>query len=95
MDNDPVLTLFRLIIMEQNQPQEKHASPVTVVVDIVLVAAFFAFMFWVMKGHVPSNDPKMIALWGAVTALCLTGVFWLALWMFRMVWRFQFRRAPR
>ncbi|WP_255558870.1 hypothetical protein [Horticoccus luteus] len=92
MDNHPVLTLFLRTIMEQTSPKEKHASAVTVVVDIILVAAFFAFMFWVMKAHVPSSDPKMITLWGALTALCLTGVFWLALWMFRMVWRFQYRR---
>lgn len=87
MDNRPVLTLFFPFTMEPSQ--EKHASPVTVVVDIILCAAFFAFMYWVLKSHVPSNDPKWIVIWGAATSACMTGVFWLALWMFRVVFRAQ------
>jgi hypothetical protein len=31
----------------------------------------------------------MIALWGALTTACMTGVFWLCLQMFRVVFRFQ------
>jgi hypothetical protein len=38
---------------------------------------------------VPSNDPTDIRIWGAITTLCLTGVFWLALQMFRVVFRFH------
>ena len=92
MDNPAVITLFLQTIMEQSPALEKHASAVTVVVDIILSAAFFLFMFWVLKSHVPSNDPKWILIWGALTSLCMTGVFWLALWMFRMVWRAQHGR---
>ena len=69
------------------QPEEKHVTPASLVVDLVLVVAFFAFMFGVLKSHVPSTDPKMINLWGALATSCLTGVFWLALQMFRVVFR--------
>lgn len=58
-------------------------------VDIVLCGGFFAFMYLILQSHVPSNDPSMIALWSAGTAACMTGVFWLACWMFRMVMRYQ------
>lgn len=60
------------------------------IVDFVLVGAFFlAFTFLVLPSHVPSRDPTMIYLWSAGTAACISGVFWLALWMLRMVARYQ------
>jgi hypothetical protein len=31
----------------------------------------------------------MITLWSAGTSACMTGVFWLACWMFRVVMRYQ------
>lgn len=59
-------------------------------VDIIIVAAFFAFMFFkVLPSHVPSTDPQMITLWSAGAAACMSGVFWLASWMFRVVYRYQ------
>ena len=58
-------------------------------VDAILLILFFAYMFSVCKTHVPSNDPTNITVWGAITALCLTLVFWLALQMFRVVFRFH------
>ncbi len=58
-------------------------------VDAVLCAGFFAFMYTVLQKHVPSTDPTMIFLWSAGTAGCMTGVFWLASWMFRTVYRYQ------
>jgi hypothetical protein len=72
---------------------EKLVTPVSLVVDLILVVGFFIYMFFTMKSHVPSNDPKMIMLWAALTSACLTGVFWLALQMFRVVLRAQ--RAAR
>jgi hypothetical protein len=73
--------------MAQSEP--KLVSPVSLAVDGVLVILFFIYMYTVVSTHVPSNDPKMIRLWGAITASCLTGVFWLALQMFRVVFRFH------
>ena len=72
---------------------EKLVTPVSLVIDLILVVGFFVFMYFRLKSHVPSNDPQMIQLWGAITSACLTGVFWLALQMFRVVLRAQ--RAAR
>lgn len=58
-------------------------------VDIVLCGGFFAILFMMLRSHVPSNDPTMITLWSTGTAACMTGVFWLASWMFRVVMRYQ------
>ncbi len=75
------------------QTEEKLVTPVTLIIDLVLLVAFFAYMFTVMRSHVPSDNPKMILLWAALTAACLTGVAWLALQMVRVVFRAQ--RAAR
>lgn len=69
------------------QNEEKFTTPVSLVVDLVLLVAFFAFLFSVLKSHVPSPNPKMVILWAAIGTSCLTGVFWLALQMFRVVFR--------
>ncbi len=72
-----------------SQSEEKLTSPVSLIVDLVLVVAFFLYLFSVCKTHVPSNDPKMINLWGALAAACMSGVFWLAVQMFRVVLKAQ------
>jgi hypothetical protein len=70
-------------------PERKLVTPATLVVDVILVIAFFSFMFWVVASHVPSTDRRMILLWGAVCSSCLTCLFWLALQMLRVVARAQ------
>ncbi len=65
--------------------EQKHVTPVTIAVDLVLVAIFFFFMFGWVKPHVPSHDPMWVNLWGALTAISVTGVFWLAIQMYRVV----------
>jgi hypothetical protein len=69
------------------QPTEKFTSPLSLVVDFVLMAAFFGYMVYVLRSHVPSTNPSMILLWACLAASCMTGVFWLALQMFRVVFR--------
>lgn len=69
--------------------ERKLVTPVSLVVDAILVIGFFVYMFGVLKTHVPSTDPKMIILWGALGSACLTGVFWLAVQMFRVVFAAQ------
>lgn len=68
---------------------EKLVTPVSLVVDVIVVGAFFLFMYSLLKSHVPSNDPKMVLLWGGLASSCMTGVFWLAVQMFRVVLRAQ------
>jgi hypothetical protein len=75
------------------QPETKLTSPASLFVDAILVIAFFAFIYWLVSPHVPSNDKSMIVLWGGLCAACMTGVFWLCVQMFRVVLRAQ--RADR
>lgn len=76
------------------QPETKHTTPLSLAVDAVLVVAFFAFIYVLVAPHVPTTDPKMTLLWGAMGAACMTGVFWLCVQMFRVVLRAQ-RAANR
>lgn len=80
--------------MAQTPPTEKLVTPVSLVVDAILCLGFFAYMFGVLRSHVPSNDASMIALWAGLASACMTGVFWLALQMFRVVFRAQ-RQSKR
>ncbi|MFA6961576.1 MAG: hypothetical protein WC205_12550 [Opitutaceae bacterium] len=67
----------------------KLTSPASLACDAVLVIAFFLYLFSLVKSHVPSNDPNMILLWGGLAAGCMSGVFWLAVQMFRVVFKAQ------
>lgn len=58
-------------------------------VDTLLTLVAFVIFFLLCRSHVPSYDPLMINLWGAITASCLTAVFWLGLRMFRVTLRGQ------
>lgn len=71
--------------------EEKHTTPVSLAIDLVLMITFFVGIFSVLRSHVPSTNPKMITLWAAIATSCLTGVFWLALQMFRVVLKAQLR----
>ncbi len=89
MDNRRVLNLFPAMA----PPAEKLVTPVSLVVDAILCIAFFAFIFSLLRIHVPSNDPTMVALWAGLATSCMTGVFWLAVQMFRVVLRFQLQQS--
>lgn len=71
------------------QPEKKSYSPVELVIDLALCAGVFLFFKALIVPHVPSNDPKMITLWSALASSCMTGVFWLAWQMVKVVFRFQ------
>lgn len=71
------------------QPDNKLVTPASLVVDGILVIAFFVFMYGVVSTHVPSKDHRMVMLWGAACSACLTAVFWLTLQMFRVVLKAQ------
>jgi hypothetical protein len=70
-------------------PEKMSFSFVTLVIDLILTAIAFSIFYWLVNSHVPSNDPAMIKLWGALGAGCMTGVFWLALQMLKTVFVFQ------
>jgi hypothetical protein len=71
------------------QSETKLTSPASLAVDAILVVLFFAYIYSLVSPHVPSNDKRMILLWGGLCAACMSGVFWLALQMFRVVLRNQ------
>ena len=85
MDNPPVVPLFPAMA----QSDQKNVTPLSLAVDAVLVVLFFVFIYSVVKSHVQSTDPKMIMLWGGLTAACMSGVFWLCIQMFRVVFKAQ------
>jgi hypothetical protein len=70
-------------------PEKKPFSLANLVLDLVLVAAAFAIFYSLVNSHVPSSDPLMIRFFGASAAACMSGVFWLALQMLKVVFRFQ------
>lgn len=70
-------------------PEKKPFPVVSLAVDLVLVAAAFAIFYSLVNSHVPSDDPAMIRLWGGLAAACMSGVFWLALQMLKVVFKFQ------
>ena len=89
VDNPSVVRLFRRMA----QPETKHTTPLSLLIDAILVVGFFVFIYTIVSPHVPSNDKSMILLWGGLCAACMTGVFWLCVQMFRVVLRAQ--RADR
>lgn len=73
--------------MAQSQSETKLVTPVSLFVDAVLVVAFFLYLYSLVSPHVPSRDPYYIKLWGGLAAACMSGVFWLCVQMFRVVFR--------
>ena len=72
-----------------SQPDRKLATPLSITIDLVLTAAVWCFFFTVLQPFVPSTEPQWSYLWAGLTAACLGGVFWMALQMFRVVFRFH------
>ncbi len=70
-------------------PEKKPFSFVSLAIDLVLVAIAFVIFYSLVNSHVPSDDPAMIRLWGGLAAGCMSGVFWLAWQMLKVVYRFQ------
>ncbi len=67
----------------------KLVTPLSLLVDAILVGAFFVLMFFVLSPHVPSNNKMDIAIWAGLTSACMSGVFWLAVQMCRVVYKAQ------
>lgn len=67
-------------------PKTAEMFPVRrLIIDLVITGGFWTFMMLVLRNHVPSTDPFWITVWSCITALCLSGVFFMALQMFRLV----------
>lgn len=72
-----------------SSPEKKPFNVVSLLIDLVLVAIAFVIFYSLVHSHVPSSDPAMIKLFGALTAGCMSGVFWLAWNMLKVVFKFQ------
>ena len=68
-----------------NSRSDKHSRRGFIVLDLLITLAVFVFMVFVMKSHVPSENPGIILVVAMFTASCFTAVFWLALQMFKVV----------
>ncbi len=55
------------------------------VLDAVLVVGFFLISFLVLRPSVPVYTPLWVNFWSILGGLCMTGVFWLAMQMFKVV----------
>ncbi|MGH8020716.1 MAG: hypothetical protein ACREIA_21010 [Opitutaceae bacterium] len=73
--------------MSSKQQDSRVAG--NLVLDTILTLIAFVIFFFICRPHVPSHDPVMINLWGAITSSCMTGVFWLALHCFKFTLRAQ------
>ena len=69
--------------------EKKPFNIVSLLIDLVLTGIAFVIFYSLVHSHVPSTDPKMIMLWGGLTAGCMAGVFWLAWNMLKVVFKFQ------
>ena len=69
--------------------QTRFVTPASVFANVVLVGAFFVLMYSLLRSHVPSGNPFYVRLWAALGASCMSGVFWLCIQMFRVVFRAQ------
>jgi len=72
-----------------NPSDKKSVTRTSLLVDAVLVLAFFSYLFTVLRPHVQSNNPVYITIWAVLTSACMSSVFWLAIQMFRVVYRAQ------
>lgn len=74
--------------MASNKEKDSRVTG-NVVLDTILTLIAFVIFFLICRPHVPAEDAFTINLWGAITGLCMTGVFWLAWQMFRVTLRGQ------
>lgn len=72
--------------MSENPSPKNLVSRKGAFVDLFLSLLFFLFMREVLIPHVPSQDPLAVNIVSSMTSFCMSGVFWLALGMFRVTW---------
>lgn len=81
-------------IMSDNSNEQPLISKLALLVDLFLSIAFFLFMTYVLMPHVPSEDPTTVKIVAGMTSFCMTGVFWLAVNMFRVTY-VDFQRTKK
>jgi len=70
--------------------KDKLITPLGIVVDLALAGLFFmVFTLFILPPHVPAFQTGPLYFFSAYTALCLTGVFWIGLQLFRVTYARQ------
>ena len=75
----------------EKQEDKKLVGKIANVIDIVLALIFFTIMAFLLRPFVPFQGEGVVELWAAITALPMTGVFWLLIQMFRVTFVDQLR----
>jgi hypothetical protein len=60
-----------------------------IVTDLLIVGPAFVFWTLILRPFVPLTEPFWIWVGSAYTAVCMTGVTWLAYHMFRIVYNHE------
>ncbi len=79
--------------MDKDKATEKLVSRKGLIIDLVLAAMWFVFFAFILRPHVPAQSETYQIVIAIFTSSCLTGVFWIALSMFRVVRVDYMRRA--
>jgi hypothetical protein len=66
------------------QNKIKLISNTGAVIDIMIALAFYVFMAFVLRSHVPSESETQIKLWAAFSAIPLGGTCWFAVSLFHV-----------
>ena len=78
------------LLSQMAKPEVPIIKKSDLVVDVIAVGAFFlVFAFVLLPPHVPSENHLWIKMWSIGSAACMSGVFWIALNMFRVVFSYQ------
>ena len=70
--------------MSDDSIEQPLVSKKGIVIDLILTVVFFFYMRNVLMPHVPSEDPTAVNIVASMTSFCMSGVFWLAVNMFRV-----------
>ena len=79
--------------MDKATGKGKLVSRKGLIIDLVLAAIWFVFFAFILRPYVPAQSETTQIAIAIFTSACLTGVFWLALSMFRVVRVDQMQRA--
>lgn len=72
-------------MQEEKTNTPKLVSARGAFIDLLLtLACFLFFTFIVLPKHVPGYTPAVVYTFAAYTSLCITGVFWISLNLFRV-----------
>jgi hypothetical protein len=83
------VAMCKAAVIVRRMTKARQSSLLSFAIDGILTVGAFAIFFHLAGPHVPSEDPTEIAFWSAFCSACMTGVFWLAWQMLKVVYRHQ------